>query len=237
MAAYESIPFELPPIPWIIRINCLQNPVSSKWVESRRTLTLLASSTVMAEGHTSLQARLVIHLSFCFQGGKLVPFYKCENQSRVSGSVMGPWLCVCQLWTALESRAPFPVQSCSTFNTASMLEAAGLHPCSSSYPHWRTGWSHPYHPHTGNFQMVISSPSSPLSSRCAHLAACSTSTLGYLRGILDTELNFGPFPHPRQALLTVILFSATGVAIFLVTQAQTLPHPKPNLLEIPLVCL
>lgn len=61
--------------------------------------------------------------------------------------------------------------------------------------------------------------------------------LGYLRGILDMELNFGPFPHPRQAQPTVILFSATGVAIFLVTQAQTLPHPKPNLLEIPLVCL
>lgn len=89
MAAYESIPFELPPIPWIIKINCLQNPVSSKWVENRLTLTLLASSAVMAEGHTSLQARLVIHLSFCFQGGKLVPFYKCENWPRVSGSVMG----------------------------------------------------------------------------------------------------------------------------------------------------
>ena len=37
-------------------------------------LTLLANLAITAEGHTSLQARSVIHLDFCFQGGKLVTF-------------------------------------------------------------------------------------------------------------------------------------------------------------------
>lgn len=45
--------------------------------------------------------------------------------------------------------------------------------------------------------------------------ACTSSCLllistDYPRGILDIELNFCPFPHPKHALPTAIPFSVTG---------------------------
>lgn len=48
-------------------------------IEHYLILTLLASSAARAEGCTSSQTRLVIHLALHFQGHKLLLFYKCEN--------------------------------------------------------------------------------------------------------------------------------------------------------------
>lgn len=73
--------------------------------------------------------------------------------------------------------------------------------------------------------MVISSPvhSSEL-QMC--IAACCTSPLGYLRGILDTKLN-GPFPQPRHAPVT-----SDPVLSHPSDSGPNTPNWKSNLLEI-----
>lgn len=94
-----------------------------------------------------------------------------------------------------------------------------LFPFTPGWLHTDAGLSH--YPRPDNFQMDIPTPSSLLNSRCAHLAACSTAPLDHLRGILDIELNFCPFPLTKQAPPTVIPFSISGVYILLVGQAKT----------------
>lgn len=79
--------------------------------------------------------------------------------------------------------------------------------------------------------MDISS-SSPELQRCTSSCQSHTPIVLLRRSILDFKMNFGLFPHPKPKPPTVFLFSVNGGYLLLEGQAKTLPHLKPNQVEI-----
>ena len=141
---------------------------------------------------------------------------------------MGPQLCGCQLRTALEMKALFPVQSCSisTMPPCWSLQVFILEPLLiSTDPLDSITWAQVFYTRTTSKWSSLAQ-STPLNSKCAYVAACCTSPLGYLRGILDTKLN-GPFPQPRRAPAT-----SDPVLSHPSDSGPNTPNWKSNLLEI-----
>ena len=84
------------------------------------------------------------------------------------------------------------MQSCSisTLPPCWSLQVFILEPLLiSSDPLDSLTWAQGFHTLTTS-KWASPAQSKPLNSKCAHLAACCTSPLGYLRGILDTKLSW-----------------------------------------------
>lgn len=172
MVTYESRLLKLHPTHWMFWTNYLHNAMFPNGIECCLHLTLLASSVVTAEGHTSSQTRLVVQRALHFQGSKSLPFLKCENCDleglrKLTTSVWlvgqgGPWKLGLLLSSAAGPHCPKPALGWA---------AAGLCPQSSS-SHSPAGWSH-----AGQITYILTAskwtsptPSSPLHPRCVQLS-------------------------------------------------------------------